>query len=84
VACTFSLQLSDGSEMRPLGTLEDVHIKIGDFWVLEDSVIANITENDDAQIIPRRPFLATSGCIIHVKWGRITFEVGVVILCFVL
>ena len=38
--------------MRPLGTLEDVHMKIGDFWVLEDSVIANITENDDAQIIP--------------------------------
>jgi len=52
VACTFSLQLSDGSEMRPLGILEDVRIKIGDFWVLEDSVIANITENDDAQIIP--------------------------------
>ena len=43
MACTFSLQLSDGSEMRPLGTLEDVPIKIGDFWVLQDSVIANMT-----------------------------------------
>ena len=64
--------------MRPLGTLEYVPIKIGDFWVLEDSVIANMTENDDAQIILGRPFLATSGCVINVKWGRITFEVGVV------
>ena len=70
--------------MRPLGTLEDVRIKIGDFCVLQDSVIANMTENDDAQIIRGRPFLATSGCIIHVKRRRITFEVGVVMLHFVL
>jgi len=70
--------------MRPLGTLEDVPIKIGDFWVLEDSVIANMTKNDDAQIILGRPFLATLGCIIHIKRGRITFEVGVLMLRFVL
>ena len=76
MTCTFSLQLSDGSEMQPLGTLEDVPVKIGDFWVLEDSVIANMTENDDAKIILSGPFLATSGCIIHVKRGRVTFEVG--------
>jgi len=34
-----------------------VPVKIGDFWVLEDFIIANMTETYDAQIILRRPFL---------------------------
>jgi len=43
--------------------------------VLEDLIIADITEIDDAQIILGRPFLATIGCNIEVKRGRLTFEV---------
>jgi len=30
------------------GTLEDVPVKIEDFWMLEDFVIADMTETDDA------------------------------------
>ena len=62
--------------------LEDVPIKIGDFWALKDFIIADMTEADDAQIILGRPFLATPGCTIDVKGGQITFEVGV--LCYAL
>jgi len=51
--------------------------------VLDDFIIADITETDDAQIILRRPYLATSGYTIDVKGGRITFEVGGVIPHFV-
>jgi len=75
----FSLQLADGFETRPLSL-----IKIGVFRVLEDFIIADMTKFGDAQIILGRPFLATSGCIIDVKGGRITFEVGGIMLHFVL
>jgi len=69
--------------MRPLGTLEEVPVKIVDFWALEDFIIADMTEINDAQIILGGPFLATSGCNIDVKEGWITFEVEGVMLCFV-
>jgi len=72
----FSLQLVDGSKMRPLGKLEDVPVKIGDIWILEDFIIANTTETDEAQIILGRPFLAILGYNIDVKRGRLTFKVG--------
>jgi len=39
----FSLQLVDSSEIQPLGKLKDVPVKIGDFWVLEDFIIADMT-----------------------------------------
>ena len=43
--------------------------------MLENFIVADMTENDDAQIILNRPFLATAGCHIDIKRGRITFEV---------
>jgi len=39
-----------------LGTLEDVLIKIGDLWVLEDFFITDMTKTDDTQIILDDPF----------------------------
>jgi len=33
---SFPLQLANGFETQPLGTLEDLPIKIGDFLALED------------------------------------------------
>ena len=71
----FSLQLADGSEIQTLGKLEDVPVKIGDIWVLEDFIIADITETDDAQIIQGRPFMATASCHIDLRSARITFKV---------
>ena len=44
----FSLQLGDGSETQSLSALENVPVKIGDFWVVEDFIIAHMTETDDA------------------------------------
>jgi len=37
--------------------------------VLEDFIITDMTETDDAQIILGRPSLVTSGCSIDVKGG---------------
>ena len=75
LAAPFSLQLVDGSETAPIGRLDDVPVNIGDIWVLEDSIIVDMPETDDAQIILGRPIFVTAGCYIDVRKGRITFEV---------
>jgi len=62
----FSLQLADGSEMQPLGKLEDMPVKIGDILVLKDFIIVDMTKTDDNQIILGRPFMATIACHIDI------------------
>jgi len=44
--------------------LEDVPIKVDDFYVLVDFVILGMVEDARTQIILGRPFLATMGCKI--------------------
>jgi len=59
-----------------MGILEDVPIKVGDFFVPIDFVVLNMDEDCRTQIILGRPFLAIAGCKIDVKEGRLTFDVG--------
>jgi len=42
--------------------------------VLDDFIIADMTETDDAQIILGRPFLTASSCIIDAKGAWITLN----------
>jgi len=49
---------------------------VGDFYVLVDFVILDMTEDACTEIILGRPFLATAGCKIDVKGGRLTFDIG--------
>jgi len=67
-----SLQLVDRSIKYPMGILEDVPIKVGDFYVSIDFVVLDIAEDSRTQIILGRPFLATAGCKIDVKEGKLT------------
>jgi len=73
---SISLQLADHSIKYPLGILEDVPIKAGDFYMPIDFVILVMAEDSHTQIILGRPFLATAGCKIDVKEGKLTFDVG--------
>ena len=43
--------------------------------MLEDFIIVDMPRTYDAQIILGQPILATAGCHIDVRKGRITFEV---------
>jgi len=70
------LQLGDLSIKYPMGILEDVPIKVGDFYVPIDFVVLDMDEDCRTQIISGRPFLATDGCKINVKERRLTFDVG--------
>jgi len=70
------LQLADHSIKYPMGILEDVPIKVGYFYVPIDFVVLDMAEDSHTQIILGRPFLATAGCKIDVKEGKLTFDVG--------
>ena len=70
-----SLQLADRSIIYPEGILEDVPIKVGEFYVPCDFMILKMEEDSQIPIILGCPFLATTGAIIDVKRGKITFKV---------
>ncbi|XP_050908316.1 uncharacterized protein LOC127121935 [Lathyrus oleraceus] len=71
-----SLQLINRSVKYPIGMLENVPIRIEQFYIPTDFVIIDIKEDSHIPIILRRPFLATAEAIIDVKKGKLTFEVG--------
>lgn len=56
--------------------LENVPVRIGQFYILIDFIIMDIKEDSNIPIILGRPFLATTRAIIDVKKGKLTFEVG--------
>ena len=59
-----------------MGVLEDVPIKVGDLYVPVDFVILEMEEEMLTPIILMRPFLATVGCRIDVKNGKLSFDAG--------
>ncbi|XP_021771500.1 uncharacterized protein LOC110735621 [Chenopodium quinoa] len=71
-----SLQLADRSVKFPLGVLEDVPLRVGKFFIPCDFVVMKMKEDVNVPIILGRPFLATTGAIIDMKKGKITFKVG--------
>jgi len=73
---SISLKLADGSIKYPLGIFEDLPINASDFYVPIDFVILDMAEDFRTQIILGGPFLATAGCKIDVKEGKLTFDVG--------
>ena len=59
-----------------MGILEDVPIKVVYYYVPIDLVLLDMAKDSYTQIILGRPFLATTGCKIDVKEGKLTFDVG--------
>ena len=69
------VQLADRSVKYPVGILENVPVRIGQFYIPTDFIIMDIKEDSVTPIILGRPFLATDGAIVDVKRGKLTFEV---------
>jgi len=51
-----------------MGILEDVPMKVGDFYVPIAFVVLDMAEDPHTQIILGRPFLATARCKIETSW----------------
>ncbi|XP_050909004.1 uncharacterized protein LOC127122759 [Lathyrus oleraceus] len=71
-----SFQLADHSIKYPIRMLENIPVRVGQFFIPIDFIIMDIKEDSNIPIILGRPLLATAGAIIDVKRGKITFEVG--------
>ncbi|XP_058766602.1 uncharacterized protein LOC131640206 [Vicia villosa] len=56
--------------------LENIPVRICQFYIPTDFIIMDIQEDFNIPIILGRPFLATAGAIIDVKRGKLTFKVG--------
>ena len=59
------------SIIYPYGILEDVPMKVGDYFMPGDFIILEMEEDQHIPIILGCPFLATAGVIIDVKRGKI-------------
>ncbi|XP_010541242.1 PREDICTED: uncharacterized protein LOC104814758 [Tarenaya hassleriana] len=70
------LQLADRSIKYPTGILEDVLLKVGNFYIPVDFVVLDMDEDSKVPIILGRPFLNTADVVIHVREGRLTMEIG--------
>lgn len=69
-----SLQLADRPVKYLIGGLEDVPVRVREYFVPIDFMIIDIDEDCQIPIILGRPFLARVGAIIDVQRGKLTFE----------
>ena len=63
---TTLIQLADCSTRQPVGILEDVPVKVGEFVIPCDFFVVDMDESPSMPIILGRLFLATAGAKIHV------------------
>ncbi|XP_074298060.1 uncharacterized protein LOC141628871 [Silene latifolia] len=73
IPTSMTLQLADRSVQRPMGMIEDMPVKVGNFYIPVDFLVLDIPKDQETPIILGRPFLATKNVNINVK---LTFKVG--------
>ncbi|XP_010527707.1 PREDICTED: uncharacterized protein LOC104805010 [Tarenaya hassleriana] len=76
VSLLLTLQLDDRSVKYPIGILEDVPLKVRNFYIPVDFVVLDMDEDSKVPIILGRPFLNTADVVIHVRAGRLTMKSG--------
>ncbi|XP_074313771.1 uncharacterized protein LOC141648964 [Silene latifolia] len=76
IPTSMTLKLADRSVQRPMGVIEDVSVKVGNFYIPADFVVLDIPEDQQMPIILGRPFLAIGDVNISVKEGKLTIKVG--------
>ncbi|XP_019057369.1 PREDICTED: uncharacterized protein LOC109116429 [Tarenaya hassleriana] len=72
------LQLADRSVKYPAGILEDVPLKVGNFYIPVDFMVLDMDEDSKVPIILGRPARTwiTADAVIHVRAGRLTMKIG--------
>ena len=72
---SITIQLADCSIRRPVGTLEDVPVQVGNFLVPCDFIVLDMDDSFPPPFILGRPFLATARAVIDVQTGTMSFTV---------
>ncbi|XP_059288604.1 uncharacterized protein LOC132041950 [Lycium ferocissimum] len=70
---TMRLQMADGSIKRPVGVVDDVLVRIGEFMLPADFVILDCAIDRDIPIILGRPFLAIGRALMDSEKNKIKF-----------
>ncbi|XP_059316144.1 uncharacterized protein LOC132066981 [Lycium ferocissimum] len=70
---TMRLQMVDRSIKRPVGLVDDVIVRVGDFILSADFVILDCVIDRDIPIILGRPFLATGRALMDSEKNEIKF-----------
>ena len=78
------LVMADGTYTYPSGFMENVLIRVEEYFVPDDFIIGDVKVDEEVPIILGRPFLATVGAVINVRKGRMTFDIGGEMLEFVM
>nr|GEV04456.1 reverse transcriptase domain-containing protein [Tanacetum cinerariifolium] len=71
-----TLELTDRSISRPIGVAEDVFVKVGKFYFLDDFVVVDFDSDPRVPLVLRRSFLKTRRALIDVFKGELTLRVG--------
>ncbi|KAG7585761.1 Retrotransposon gag domain [Arabidopsis thaliana x Arabidopsis arenosa] len=74
--CDITLILADRTSRRPFSLLEDVPVMINGVEVPTDFVVLEMDEESKDPLILGRPFLASVGAVIDVRYGKIDLNLG--------
>ena len=66
--------MADRSTTTPMGVLEDVFVRVGEFIFSADFVVLDMQEDKKVPLILGRPFLATGGAMIDVHKEELTLK----------
>ena len=70
------LQLADSSVRYPEGIVEDVLVKVRDYFIPVDFAVLDMDISKDTPLILGRPFLNTAGAQINVGAREICFNIN--------
>ncbi|XP_059302344.1 uncharacterized protein LOC132054319 [Lycium ferocissimum] len=73
---TMRLQMADRSIKRPVGVVDDVLVRVGEFLLPADFIILDCSVDRDIPIILGRPFLATGRALMDSEKNEIKFRVN--------
>jgi len=74
--CDITLILADRTSRRPFSILENVPVMIDGVEVPTDFVVLEMDEESKDPLILGRPFLASVGAVIDVRYGKIDLNLG--------
>ncbi|KAG7552312.1 hypothetical protein ISN45_Aa06g029140 [Arabidopsis thaliana x Arabidopsis arenosa] len=74
--CDITLILADRTSRRPFSLLEDVPVMINGVEVPTDFLVLEMDEESKDPLILGRPFLASVGAVIDVRYGKIDLNLG--------
>ncbi|RYQ98492.1 hypothetical protein Ahy_B07g086217 [Arachis hypogaea] len=69
------IQLVDKTHKQAEGVVENVLVKVGNYFLPTDFVVMDMEESYLHPIIPGRPFLATARALIDVEQGELILRI---------